>query len=77
MAYKKESTKGLFLYERMGHMLRFIINNTFNNSLTAADPSPLITWPMLKEMNYETGNMPDNIKNLMGKPFELEDLLCL
>ena len=43
----------------------------FNNSLTAADPSPLITWPMLKEMNYETGNMPDNIKKLNGQTIRI------
>ena len=51
--------------------LGLLLTILFNNSLTAADPSPLITWPMLKEMNYETGNMPDNIKKLNGQTIRI------
>ena len=51
--------------------LGLLFTMLFNTSLTAADPSPLITWPMLKEMNYETGNMPDNIKKLNGQTIRI------
>ena len=54
--------------------LSLIVTLFFNAPLTAEN-APQITWQMLKEMNYETGDMPDNIKKLNGQLIRIEGFI--
>ena len=50
----------------------FYLIFVFTNSVFCSELDPkIITWYDLRKLNYETGEIPDSIKNLIGKSVKI------
>ena len=75
LAYKKRAKQADSFHYDTAMVLDSILILAFASASIHANPNE-ITWKQMEDLNFETGEMPDNLGNTTNKPLKWPALLC-